>query len=409
MKYLPLESASAGHIGYQQRVKEDNIKHIFDLVRSGKCRSRAELVRAMQLSATSVSGLVEELTARGLIHETGPQQTSQPGRRPISLQFNSDARQLVVFTIGSGAVRYSLLDLGCRIRESLTVPIERGHLRQQDAGEILASVCTDILKNRAKLFDHSRVALVGISYPGHYLEEARALSMKSKLNITVSEDSIQRLQRRFNLPFYFANRTMCMAYAEKKRMDAESPDSPEAEDMLFVTVREDVSGALIYNGDLFTGPHNLAGEIGHISIDHGGKPCSCGSVGCLERYVNLDAILEQVQAACLEAGIEPPASIDDLSKNYLDTPAVAGVLYHSADLLATGLYSALCTTGVRQVVLGGGIEALGEGFLHRVYHSICSRSLLIHHLDLSYAQLGQEADSIGLAQYFLDKLFTITM
>ena len=65
MKYLPLETASPGRPGYQQQVKEANIKRIFDLVRSGKCESRAQLVRAMQLSATSVSVLVEELTARG--------------------------------------------------------------------------------------------------------------------------------------------------------------------------------------------------------------------------------------------------------------------------------------------------------------------------------------------------------
>ena len=34
--------------------------------------------------------------------------------------------------------------------------------------------------------------------------------------------------------------------------------------------------------------------------------------------------------------------------------------------------------------------------------------MLIRHLDISYAQAGPDAESIGLAQYFLDKQYTIT-
>ena len=62
MKYLPLDAVGTGRVGYQQQVKEANIKRIFDLVRSGKCKSRAELVRMMQLSATSVSAHVEAIS-----------------------------------------------------------------------------------------------------------------------------------------------------------------------------------------------------------------------------------------------------------------------------------------------------------------------------------------------------------
>lgn len=407
MNILPLENAGAAHIGYQQRVKEDNIKRIFDLVRGGKCKSRAELVRAMQLSATSVSGLVEELSASGLITETGPQQTSQPGRRPISLRFNADARQIVVFSVGCQGVQYTLLNLGCEVMERLFVPVDASSLDLKDSGDIYAGVFEDLLFHRAKKFDPQRAQLIGMTYPGHYVEADRAICLRTLLHTSVSLDALLRFQKRVNLPFYLGNRTMCMAYAEKTSMEAS--DAAGAADLLFVTVRNGISGALIYGGSLFSGPTNVAGEIGHVSIDCNGLPCVCGNTGCLERYVNQNAILENAQKACADAGLEPPPSLEALAERYLDVLAVAQTLDHAADLLAHGLYSALCVSGVRRVILGGGIEVLGERFLRRLYRDLCARSLLIRHLDLSYAQLGADSDSIGLVQYYLDKHFTITI
>ena len=99
MKYIPVERPDIGRTGYQQQVKEGNIKRIFDLVRCGKCKSRAEIVRCMDLSATSVSVLVEELTARGLIQEIGPTHTTLPGRRPISLRKKPSTGQWFVVEI----------------------------------------------------------------------------------------------------------------------------------------------------------------------------------------------------------------------------------------------------------------------------------------------------------------------
>jgi hypothetical protein len=64
---------------------------------------------------------------------------------------------------------------------------------------------------------------------------------------------------------------------------------------------------------------------------------------------------------------------------------------------------------MRQIVLGGGIEVMGDIFLREVYHALCSRTSLIRDLDLSYAQAGPDAEIVGIAEHYLDKVFTITM
>ena len=53
-------------------------------------------------------------------------------------------------------------------------------------------------------------------------------------------------------------------------------------------------------GQLYVGNQGFDGEIGHTVIDCDGKPCECGSRGCLETFVSASAICERAMAAISE-------------------------------------------------------------------------------------------------------------
>ncbi len=56
----------------------------------------------------------------------------------------------------------------------------------------------------------------------------------------------------------------------------------EAAHLLVVAAtRRGVGSALVLRGALYTGSSGLAMEAGHVSIDPNGRPCPCGSRGCL--------------------------------------------------------------------------------------------------------------------------------
>ncbi len=409
MKYMPLEKIGGGHVGYQQQVKEANIKQIFDLVRSGKCKSRAEIVRAMNLSATSVSVLVEELTDRKLIEEVGPTQTSLPGRRPISLKLNANARNLAVFLVRPDGVRYTLLNLGLQIVEDFFIPLDAHRLNVNTAGDEYLQLFDDVMRRRSKLFSPSRVVALGICFPGIYIGRDHLFHSERALGFSLPEESMQTFQRRTGRPVFLLNDTRSMAYAEKKFLDALDPESPETRHLLFVRIKEDIRCTAIESNELSTGPLNVAGEIGHYTIDYKGKPCRCGNRGCLESYVKLSAILERARQAARAAGIEEPQSFEELARRYADEPALLASVKESAELLAFGLYNLLCSSGMRHLVLGGDITALGKPFLEELYHCLMKRTLLIRTLNLNYAQAGPDAEVLGIAHYFLDKVFTVTM
>lgn len=407
MKYIPIERVETGRTGYQQQVKETNIKRIFDLVRFGRCKSRAEIVRCMNLSATSVSVLVEELMSRGLVEEVGPAQTTMPGRRPISLRLNSDARQMATFALSRDGVRYCLLDLECRVVESHTYPLSIEGLTDAETGEAYVRLFEQVLKRRSKRFDSARALMIGICFPGVFLENRKTYSSGTELNVSIPEGIFEDFGRRMGLPLCVINSTRCKAYAEKRFLDARDPDAPETEYMLYADIHKGINCAVIAKGSIYTGPHNISGLLGHFTIDYQGRPCHCGNRGCLERYVNQDTLLEDAQKACVEAGTQPPADLKEAARRCADEPALMAALQNSARLLAFGLYNLMCSSGMNHIVLSG-IEALGDAFLEEVRRALMERTLLVCRLDLSWAQAGRDSRNVGICQYFLDKVFTIT-
>src|SRR3972149_3502763 len=66
-----------------------------------------------------------------------------------------------------------------------------------------------------------------------------------------------------------------------------------AERLLYYAAEEDfevkslgvgtgVGGGIVIDGKIWRGANFTAGEVGHITIDHDGPKCRCGSRGCLE-------------------------------------------------------------------------------------------------------------------------------
>src|SRR5688500_19541282 len=64
-----------------------------------------------------------------------------------------------------------------------------------------------------------------------------------------------------------------------------------------LTIGTGIGGGLILDGRLFHGASDVAGEIGHTTIDSTGRRCKCGNYGCLEAYASGPAIAERAREA----------------------------------------------------------------------------------------------------------------
>lgn len=424
MHYLSESESSIEKLTNQQLIKEENIKCLFNLLNRNREMARADMVRVTGLSPTTVSALVDELVRENLVVETGYARTMQTGRKPINLRINGAGRQIPVFSLSRWGVRYTLYNLQLEVLESIYAPHDAERYggfapdaedTNPDAGKDYAGLIRDILLNRSQLY-HPEIALViCISFPGIYLPEQKTFSL-SAMHISLGLDTLSVLEKEIGVPLFFGNSSQSLAYAEKKRLDG---IGSHTDDLIYVNVCEGVGAGIIAGGEIFTGKDNFAGEIGHVTINYNGKPCSCGGRGCLEQYVNVDAIVER---AAQIAAFKPVAAFSAIQeKNAQLTLEMIGAAYDSGDAeivntidnvaaqLFAGIYSVVCVTGIRRVIVGGGIEKLGDGFLQRM-RFLAKRTngnVLMHGLTFDYGTITAENSGIGVAEYFIDKKFQI--
>ena len=424
MLYLNEAEDSFERLTNQQLIKEENIKCLFNLLNKNREMARADMVRMTGLSPTTVSALVDELVRENLVLEIGYAKTVQTGRKPINLRINSAGRQIPVFAFSRWGVRFTLYDLNLNELETLFVEHRSDQYggfdpetqdANPDAGEDYANLVRDILLRRSTLFHREISMAICISMPGIYLPDREEFSL-SALRVTLKKETLQQLENEFGMPVFFGNSSQSLAYAEKKYLDG---IGDETENMLYINVCEGVGAGIIQNGEIQGGKHQFAGEIGHVSINYKGKPCSCGGRGCLEQYVNVDAVIERISqiAAFNSSGILGASSgeMENLSLEKIGSAYDAGdkEIVNAVDDIASqlfvGIYSVVCITGIRKVVVGGGIEKLGQGFLRKL-RSLAGRTetnLLMHGLTIDYASLSSDNIGMGVAQYFIDKKFEI--
>jgi len=408
----------------QQLIKEENIKCLFNLLNKNHEMARADMVRVTGLSPTTVSALVDELVRENLVFETGFAKTMQTGRKPINLRINPTGRQIPVFAFSRWGVRYTLYNLNYEVIETIFVDHrsdQYGGFRPDakdmspDAGDDYANLIRDILARRSAAFRPEVSVAICVSMPGIYLPDREEFSL-SALRVTLRKASLQKLEDEFKLPIFFGNSSQSLAYAEKKYLDAVGR---ETQNMLYINVCEGVGAGIIQDGEILGGKHVFAGEIGHVSINYRGKPCSCGGRGCLEQYVNIDAVIERVSqiAAFNSSGIfenltgeTEKLTLEMIGKAYdAGDKEIVEAVNDVATQLFSGIYSVVCVTGIQKVVIGGGIEKLGAGFLEKL-RSLAGRTetnLLMHGLSIDYACLSDENIGMGVAQYFIDKKFEI--
>ncbi len=415
MKHLTMEEPL---ISNQQTIKEQNIKCIFNYIRTEPGISRAQLARKTTLSATTVSTLVDELVRDALVQETGPAVTRGAGRKPITLKLNPQGRQIALFSLSSWGIHFGLYDLSLKEIDSKFLPHSTAsytgfaqgvEANDPDAGADYMSFIESLLTN-SPYYCPAKLLVIGITYPGIYLEREQAFT-STAMQVSISASSVIQFEKRLSVPVFLGNSSMCRAYAEKKHLD--SPKN-SISDLIYMNACDGLGAGIIAGGVFLKGQENNAGEVGHISINYQGKRCACGLRGCVEQYVNINAVTKRVSLALKEqsdGSAEEALTLEAIGRLCEEgNIIVRSVIDDVADMLFTAIYSTVCITGVKRVVIGGGIERLGDYFLKKL-RSISNempRDTLARGIDISYARSGCNGDSIGIAQFYLDNVFDIT-
>jgi glucokinase len=182
-----------------------------------------------------------------------------------------------------------------------------------------------------------------------------------------------------------------------------------------ITIGTGIGGGLILDGRLYHGASDVAGEIGHTTIDTEGRRCKCGNYGCLEAYASGPNIaLRAIEA--MEAGAETRLASyvgGDTSKITAQTVYEAAhdedelaleVVNDTAKFLGAGIANLLNVFNPEVVVICGGVTLAGDRLFTPLRRETARRAFkpAVAACRIVPGELVGTAGVYGAAKTFLD-------
>ena len=369
--------------------RAENLSVVLAALRQLQPISRSRLAALTGLTAATITHMVDTLQDFGLLIEA-PAQTHQVGRRPSLLSLDPGRGQLVGLEISRSSVRA---------------------IRTNFAGEILAVAeqafqpRTPVERNVAVLQSVIRFVLgdqlpllgIGVGVPGPVDSAAGVVlgppNFGGWRNVALTE----LLAEAFGAPCWLDDDAKAAALGERWYGSGR-----QAETLLYISLRSGVGAGLIVGERVYRGAHELAGEIGHTTIDVNGPLCECGNRGCVETLVSVPAILAEARRLGLtvrdvadlhlqaEAGDETARLVKERTYVYLAATLVNAVNHYDPAL----------------IVLGGSLVRAWPDLTGAVAHKVKGRSFGFLSKDVRIVQsgLGENVTALGAAALAIDHL-----
>src|SRR5918997_595512 len=240
-----------------------NRQRVIDALRSHGTISRAEIARRTGLSRSTVSSLVADLQADGLVverEEPGAAHGEQGGRPPILLSFDASAG--VALGIGFDHDRVAVADLSSHILAERAVPIDTDH-EAHEGLDVALGLVEEVLAEAGT--DRSRVIGAGLGLPGPVHTEDGVIGSSAILPGWVGVAAAEELRRRLGVPVSVDNDANLGALGELTHGAGRG-----AADMVYVKITSGIGAGLILNGRLYRGFGGMARELGHVLVQHEG-------------------------------------------------------------------------------------------------------------------------------------------
>jgi predicted NBD/HSP70 family sugar kinase len=264
-------------------------RQVFDYVRAHGRAARADVARALGISAASVTALTADLIALGLLREVDVplEREAGRGRPPVALEIVPEGRQVVGIKLGDERHTAVLSDFGGRMLAEAARPAAPG---RRPLVELLDEVEALVADLRAASPGREAMA-VGIGLPGLVEHGSGRVAWSPLLRETgaaVAEACAARLGR----PVGIDNDANLLTLAELWFGAGRA-----LSDFAVVTIENGVGMGLVQGGRLFRGTRGMGMELGHLKVELDGALCRCGQRGCLEAYISDYALAREAATA----------------------------------------------------------------------------------------------------------------
>jgi glucokinase len=379
-------------------LKQLNARQLLNLLRSHNPCSRADLVRMSGLSAPTVSSTVAYLQRKGLIKELGLG-TSNGGRRPDMLCFDSNYGCVAGVDLGGTNIRLAIADLDGKLLARWTVST-RGNRTPNKIVNLIHSGIRHLLQQTG--ISEKRLLAAGLGAPGITDVRAGIVISAPHLQDWQSVPLRDLLESKLKIPAVVENDVNTAALGESWAGSAKGVSN-----FVFLAIGTGI-GAGIYIGDrLYHGSEWAAGEVGYLLVPGAPVfPMAIDKPGSLESVIGGYGIEKAWRQICQNGSRNgrgnsqlKPTQVFDLAEQ--GNMRARGLLQATAQVLAHAISNISVMLNTSLVVLGGAIGS-SEPLL-RATRKLLDRNELARPR-LAISLLREDAQLYGAIRLALDRV-----
>lgn len=327
--------------GSHELIRDINTQSVIRTILANGAVSRASIASQLGLTKATVSAIVQELLERGIVLETGSDNTKK-GRKPILLQINKTCGYTISVDLAMETITLMTANLtgeDCRL---VQFPMP------EQPNELL-SVLTEQIDLAIASLPQSRYGLLGIALGVHgvvHHNKIIFLPYSSFGNI----DFTSALGERYHVPIILENEANLSVLGEWAHCH-------NTNEMLYISVHSGIGVGIIMRNQLVKGKNGFAGEFGHTIIEIDGRPCPCGNRGCLEQYASERALFAELSRLK-----KTPINLSTFEKLYhRHDPQTMDLVRRFIKYMAIGINNLLNTFNPDIIVLNSSLSICHPG------------------------------------------------
>lgn len=395
-------------VGQPRLIRSVNRAIILEAVQKLGPISRADIAKKYGLSAPTVSKVVAELLAEGLLLEKGLHISSRVGRNGVLLEFNHRAGLAVAVDLSRTPPVGALVDLDGNIEKEEVINV--GPFQGENIAPRLVRFIIHLVEEVSQA--GRKLIGIGLAVPGVISSQNGGDTVWAPglgLRQFPLSDILTR-QLGLDVPVLVENDVNLAVLGENWKGAGIGKTN-----LVLVAAADGIGAGIIINGKLYRGTDGAAGEIGYFSF--GQQPTDAQFLkGPLESTISVPALLER--AACLcddgrkEGSSQPQsdAGVGSRGATFLSVEDVfqaaengnAGARQACDELvitLGTALANLVCVLNPELVILGGEYTSAKAWFVEKLIETL--KVSVPYPPRVELARLGRSAVFVGILRHLL--------
>lgn len=268
-------------------MKHNNMYAVLDIIREKGKISRRDIAKEVGVTSSSVTNIVNDLISREYVIEVGTEK-SGGGRRPIILQLNPDSGYVIGIELKVTSICCVIVNVLSEIViQKITVPcFDNG---PDDVIQQIVDLINSLISSSR--IEYKRILGIGVVSAGPFNWKEGVMLNPPNFKGWEYVPIRSAVMQATGIKTFFEKDSSSAAIAEYWFGCAK-----EIPNVFVINVYEvGLGGGILINGEIYRAFKDGAGDIGHMTVEVSGEPCSCGNIGCLETVSTGVSLLKRMK------------------------------------------------------------------------------------------------------------------